>query len=464
MIVGRQSEKVAANNRLEYPILLGLALGLAIFYFAPLAPVAVAGLLIYAFFAYVRLDLALLWVIVAAPFYLLPKQFGSLQFSMVEVLVLTCLAVFALRWIVGRGGTMNCAPDVGARFIAPRNRFPTIPILLFLLASILSLLAAERLHEGLRELRTVVVEPVIFYFLLSNVLDRRKVSLLADVLVLSGVAVAIAGLYRYFIVGDVITAEGVFRMRAYYGSPNNLGLYLGRVIPLAFCLGWFGWRGSRSLRAFYIGATLLLLGALAITFSGGAWIAVALSLLLVLAFRNRALFGVAALGVAGLAIALPQFVKLERITSRFDLAQGTSSLRLLIWQAAAKMIQDHPLLGVGLDNFLNQYPRYMLPEAWREPALSHPHNLVLDFWLRTGLLGLAAGAWLLVGFFTAGVRVYRSSSDGRTRAMALGLIAGMLDFVVHGMIDNSYFAVDLAIIFWASLATVRILDRTKEFE
>ena len=38
----------------------------------------------------------------------------------------------------------------------------------------------------------------------------------------------------------------------------------------------------------------------------------------------------------------------------------------------------------------------MLPEAWREPNISHPHNWVLDFWIQMGVLGLVAGTALIL--------------------------------------------------------------------
>ena len=41
---------------------------------------------------------------------------------------------------------------------------------------------------------------------------------------------------------------------------------------------------------------------------------------------------------------------------------------------------------------------YILPAAWRDPSLNHPHNVVLDWWTRLGLPGLAlAAAWLAQG-------------------------------------------------------------------
>jgi O-antigen ligase len=110
------------------------------------------------------------------------------------------------------------------------------------------------------------------------------------------------------------------------------------------------------------------------------------------------------------------------------------------------MIRDHPLLGVGLDNFVYLYQQFYLREgAAAEPSLSHPHNWILNFWLSLGLLGLIAFVWLVVRFF-------RQALPGRRRWVIAGAIGAMADMLVHGFIDNSYFLVDLAFLFWLCLA------------
>jgi hypothetical protein len=64
------------------------------------------------------------------------------------------------------------------------------------------------------------------------------------------------------------------------------------------------------------------------------------------------------------------------------------------------MIRDHPLTGLGLDNFLYYYPEYILPEALAEPNLSHPHNILLEALYELGVLGAIrteVGGGYLVG-------------------------------------------------------------------
>ncbi len=134
------------------------------------------------------------------------------------------------------------------------------------------------------------------------------------------------------------------------------------------------------------------------------------------------------------------------------------------------MVRDHPWLGIGLDNFLYRYQlQYMLPEAWAEPNISHPHNWALQFWLDLGLLGLVAFLGLLASFFWLAFRLIR---DTRRRAatssalaacgpspLLLGAVASMVGWLVHGAVDNSYFLVDQAFVFWWQLALVVIVSQ-----
>ena len=92
--------------------------------------------------------------------------------------------------------------------------------------------------------------------------------------------------------------------------------------------------------------------------------------------------------LAVLAACLVPLLQTERFASLLNLQGGTSFLRLRLWEASWAMVKDHPWTGVGLDNFLYYYGDYILPGAEIERWLSHPHNIVLDLLVRTGLPGL----------------------------------------------------------------------------
>jgi O-antigen ligase len=125
------------------------------------------------------------------------------------------------------------------------------------------------------------------------------------------------------------------------------------------------------------------------------------------------------------------------------------------------MLRDHPITGVGLDQYLYQYRgRYILPAAWQQPDLSQPHNFLLDYWVRLGIVGLAAGIWIQVEFWRlawAAQQQLRSGSP-ESRGLVVGLMGGVATMIAHGMVDETHFVIDLSFIFFMTLGLMHQLS------
>jgi putative inorganic carbon (hco3(-)) transporter len=542
--------------------LAGMALGLALFYRGqalPLAPLPqLFGLALFAGLALLRPGLALLFVPLAAPLYLIPAAIPGLRaeplrLPLHEVALLVVAAASVARaaldqWAAVRAQTTDprrpttdrstpgaghqrasggLTPAAGGRVLDFARRYA--PHLLLLVAGVLGVLMAvpEGRGAALREFRWLIAEPLIFYALLRHYARGRSLtrdhlrpdpapgepadsragwsSVLPDApvvtaLVLAGVGVAAIGLLQLagldlapllgekqnFGTANVVEVDGLRRVTSVFGHPNNLGLFLGRVWPIAAALALLGlWSrdngassghprpaplvaGPRSL--LYGLAALVCLAGLAISFSRGAWLgALAAGGVLAIGIvqwrgagsgdqartRLRLILGLSSLVlvsaiVAGLTLSL-----------RGGLGGGSVDARVLLWREALELIRLHPL-GLGLDQFYY----YHNPEFGRsimDPALagtseqyaSHPHNLVLDAWLNVGPLGLAALAWLVARCLRAAVAALRRGPD----PLALGVVAAMIAALVHGTVDVFYFVEDLALLFWLLLA---LAERARE--
>jgi len=392
-----------------------------------------------------RLDLGLALVACAAPFY--TQSIGMLYWalSLPEALVVLC--------------------GIGAVAQRSRRRAPLAPIdwsvlLLVVAAIVAGLVTADNLAT-LFELRALFLLPALYYALLRGHLGGRITWRVVDGFVLGAAGVALVGLVQYALGRNIVAAEGGLpRLLSVYPSPNNVGLYLGRVWPLLVAValwrlpspqgGGEGGEGTRR-RALYAAALLPVTLALVLSFSRGALLLGVPAALLAMGWRvgGRWRWTVLALVAVGALMLIP-LLRVPRFASLLDLEQGGTFFRLELWRSSLQLLREHPWFGVGPGNFLEAYrTRYVLPSAWQEFNLEHPHSIYLDHWTRLGVLGVAAGVALQVTFWRAMRRWPKRD------ALVLGLTGSMAALLAHGLVDNTLFFPDLALAFFLILALVQ---------
>ncbi len=338
---------------------------------------------------------------------------------------------------------------------ADRVRRVDYAVLALVAVAALSLLSTRYLDVARNEYWWVIVEPALCYVLVRLTLkSRAETWLLLDAFVLSGAAVALYGMAQLlFGIEAMITAEGgMMRVQSFYGSPNNVALYLGRVLPILLTVTLFG-TGKR--RIAYALLAALCGGIFLLTLSKGGILVGLPALLLVLLYfwvqrlgRNPMPFivGSIVLGLVGLFVAL----QIPQLSARLSLTGETSFARTYLWRSSLEIIREHPFFGIGLDNFLYEYRgRYLLESAWREPNLNHPHNLLFDFATRLGLIGLAIGVWL----YTAAIRATRHLHSSKF-ILRISFLAFLAYTLAHGLVDHVHFLVDLAFAFHLILAII----------
>jgi len=449
-------------------IALAIVLVAAVFYVVPWPIGYLPCLLVVAFLSYQRLDLALLLVPLFAPAFMQPKHLGSKQFAPSEIFLVVDVVVVAL-YLLGRRRTQGNWQRL--------RQTPFLwPLLLLLVAATASTLFAVDRHHALRAYEQRIVEPMVFFGLLLAYGGRRSLCWLYGAsLVAAGVLSSGIGLGQFITHRDLSQAPGstIQRIQALYGSPDNLGLLLDRVIPL-WLVSWLLIGRSPVRRIIWAILGVVLLVALGLTYSRGAWLAVAAGCLLIVAvafpWGRWLALGCVLLALAGLAFESPALARVLQTGH-----SGTVQQRLRIWSSSLHMLRDHRILGIGPDNFVHYYApseppitqryirdcgrglSYIEPGALQEPCTSHPHDEFLDFWLSTGLLGLVAYLWLQVVFWRLAWQLHRRSLLGADRAVWLGCAGAMLAAVLHGLVDNAYFLVDLATIFWLLCGLLSLL-------
>jgi O-antigen ligase len=190
-----------------------------------------------------------------------------------------------------------------------------------------------------------------------------------------------------------------------------------------------GWR--------WIALVLLNLGLVG-TLTRGAWIALALTLPLLLALR-RPRFLLAGLPVAVLLAALAPVPVVRRALSIFDLRDASSYDRLCMLDAGLAMVRERPLFGLGPDQVKERYAIYRHPTAPRY-TVPHLHDTVLQLAAERGLTGAAAYLWLMGAAIALAWRRYRAEggATGPRADLYLGSLLALLAFNVAGLFENNW--------------------------
>ena len=325
------------------------------------------------------------------------------------------------------------------------------------LATIASFDPAASLPGFVRALQIFVLVPAAVVLLLR---DRRDFAVLAGAVVLLALFQGAVGAYQYATAtgasyqGEDIRAVGTF------GAVDVMGMstLVSYGVVLALAYGLFPPPGSpRALRTVALTATGALGVPLAVSFSRGAWIATAVTVLVLLLLAGRRL-ALRTLAVTGaLAVVLVGGVgvgtelvgeRLDSITRVTDAPDQSVTDRYSMWAAATAMWRLDPLTGVGPTGFpahRDGHASLALSSGGdtagagsgfhREPLLS-PHNMYLLVLSEQGLLGLTT----LVGPWTAllllALRRLRTERLVSGSAPACGLAA--VGLLVWQLVDFLY--------------------------
>lgn len=401
------------------------------------------------------------------------EGFASGQFRLTQALVVATCALtpaYTIRWHAGPLPTTvleNAILLTVAAFVfesvrqrvMPHWRTPVlIPALVFLVAGVISIIVAPDHRAALGLFRAYLVEPIVFGLIVVNVVNSPLRAVMVGIALAVGGAVA--GLANAAVVlnalrhhaYDVVNTPPV----VIYNTANAVALFLVPVIAFAgaVALHW----DSRRVRA--VASVLALIGALCVllSFSRGGYLAMAVVAVgLALSHRRRwILLGIAAVGVA--ALMLVSTIR-HRVLTELDFSNGHNTLvgRFHLWSVTLQMLRDHPIFGAGLSGFATVIGPYWNPT--NVDRFTYPHNIILNFWTESGLLGLAAFLTILGVGFVQAWRGYRGDSTS-WRYVHLGVFLALLAVVVHGLVDVPYWKNDLSLEFWAFLGLTLAAPRT----
>lgn len=305
------------------------------------------------------------------------------------------------------------------------------------------------------------IEPMLFFILANDMLRTQK-DRDGALWALAGTAVAVGGLaivqhWTHWLVPPPFNGvpippatDAEFRSTSFYGFPNAIGLFLA---PLALLFTTQAVR-RMPIRSFprehfvWVGAAWICIFAIFAAQSEGALVGMAAGVgFLALMFKRTrlpALVAGACMAIVVMAIPATRALAIEK----FTLNDWSGRVRTQMWGETWNMLKDHAVFGAGLSGYPIVFDPYH-KARWIE-IFQYPHDILLNFWVETGIAGVIVFLLLLQRFFST--LIAASGRDPKTRAWAVGLASAMIALLVHGLVDVPYFKNDLSMLFWLLLA------------
>jgi O-antigen ligase len=115
----------------------------------------------------------------------------------------------------------------------------------------------------------------------------------------------------------------------------------------------------------------------------------------------------------------------NRLTSTFNAQDPSNQDRFAMIEIGARMVRDHPLVGVGPNMVPRLYEQYR-PDYAINKVNPHLHNVPLQIAAERGLPALAIWLWLIGSLTVALFHLFRRQQDKVLAATALAAIVAML--------------------------------------
>ena len=223
-----------------------------------------------------------------------------------------------------------------------------------------------------------------------------------------------------------------------FGGAQGLAMYL--VMSMSVVLAHVLRPPSPGMRLLALVSTVVCTAGLAATQSrGGLLGAAVLVLVLTLAMRPQWTRIAVALVVAvafALTLALALVPQWDGTVAGLVPGRPEAVLdRLIIWGVVLDVVQAHPLLGVGLGNFRDEFfARGVQLHVELGYSSVHAHNTFLEILAGTGLIGLAAYLFFLGMVGRHLVRLWKAK-DSASQVFTLAALGALGAYVVFAMVD-----------------------------
>lgn len=338
----------------------------------------------------------------------------------------------------------------------------------YVLANAVSVIFCSRFDLFLRGLFGKELKFILIYFMLVEVIkNRKRLASILITIIAAAVLITADATVQYYTGWDFLRHNYMNSFCASFFGSSGFAGWLIIIIPVLTGILTINIISDVKVKVLLFLLVAIQILYLLFTLSRGAWIGFLFGILMVVVYlikdiklKNKILFGCIGFCFLMLILILPQSLKVELkefIRSKIGFSQvinnrmktitqvnvGSNLERIMLWKESLKIIQDYPITGCGLNNYSIVARNYKSFEG----GGVYPHNSFLQKTAETGIFGLLAFIFVLFSFFKSGIMYL----EKRRNYLVLGLLTGILAFLVQSFFDTNLYSLQMVVLFWYML-------------
>lgn len=328
------------------------------------------------------------------------------------------------------------------------------PYTLFFMGSIILALAVSySTAQSFRYFYFHLSAMLCVILVVSSVRSSKHLRRLAGMTTLSLFFIAIYGVIQGLIGVEINTsyvdltlnADMPGRVFGMYDNPNAYAEVLVMLIPVSLGLIF---SAKHYLNKFFsLLCVILGLIALGMTYSRASFIGIAIAFFcFVFLWKKHILPFFIILALFSLSF-LPSSIY-NRILTIFNFSDTSTASRFPLYQAAFDMLSLRPFRGVGLGGEVVQTAIKDFKLYSEISEFVHSHNMMLQIWLETGIIGITTFLASLISNFKHVCKLSNSNCPSEIKFITFGATSAMVGILINGIADYPWHYPRMMIIFW----------------
>ncbi|MFH1118486.1 MAG: O-antigen ligase family protein [Bacteroidota bacterium] len=274
--------------------------------------------------------------------------------------------------------------------------------------------------------------------------------------------------------------QGHWVMKPFYNDHTAYGGILAFFLPVftGYALNMLR---SKTYRLYALIVSIVLLGALYLSFSRAAWVSVAMALiimfLIVYKIKLRWILSGIIILITSFYLFQDQILYsleknkqdssanfIEHVQSIYNISSDASNLeRINRWQSAFRMFNERPVFGWGPGTYQFIYAPFQRSKertiiSTNAGDMGNAHSEYIGPLSEQGIPGLISVLSLFILILITGIRVYRKARNREIRLFSLLSVLALVTYFIHGLLNNFLDTDKASVPFWGFYAMIVAMD------